>query len=102
MEPRKFLYRESPGYDGEQCVRAGAWKAIRRNLNRGPQAKDQRPGEIELYDLTTDRAETIDMANQHPDVAATLGGIMQEQHTPSRLFPITALDAAKTVTRPGG
>ena len=33
QEARPFLYRESPGYGGQQCVRAGDWKAIRTELN---------------------------------------------------------------------
>jgi arylsulfatase A len=92
MGPRKFLYRESPGYDGEQCVRVGDWKAIRRNLNGGPQAK---PGEIELYDLGSDRGETRDVASGKPGVVAELGGIMKREHTRSDLFPMPALDGGK-------
>jgi arylsulfatase A len=95
MKPRLFLYRESPGYDGEQCVRAGDWKAIRRNLNAGSRAKDPRPGAIELYDLATDRAEKIDLAPKNPGVAARLAAIMQLQHVGSALFPMRALDAGK-------
>ena len=95
MGPRKFLYRESPGYDGEQCVRVGDWKAIRRNLNVSSLAKDRKPGEIELYDLSTDRAERFDVARVNPDVVARLGAIMQAQHTRSELFPIPALDMGK-------
>ena len=95
MKPRLFLYREATGYDGEQCVRAGRWKAIRRNLNLGPGAKDRGPGEIELYDLSTDRAETVDLARQNPDVVARLGTIMKLQHVGSDLFPMAALDGGK-------
>ena len=48
QEPRPFLYRESPGYGGQQCVRVGDWKAIRRNLNPGPKAAGVagEPGEV--------------------------------------------------------
>jgi arylsulfatase A len=95
MGARKFLYREASGYDGQQCVRVGDWKAIRRNLNVGAGAKDRRPGEIELYDLSTDRAEKFDVARENPDVVAKLGAIMQSQHTRSDLFLLPALDGGK-------
>ena len=39
QEPRPFLYRESPGYGGQQCIRVGDWKAIREKLHGGPKAK---------------------------------------------------------------
>ena len=92
QEPRPFLYREAPGYGGQQCVRVGDWKALRRNLNPNPKAKDQKPGEIELYNLAADPAETKDVAAQHPDIVAKLAAILREQHVKSDLFPMRALD----------
>src|SRR5438034_904065 len=80
QEPRPFLWRESPGYGGQQCVRVGDWKAIRRNLNPGPKAKDQKPGAIELYDLVTDQGEKTDVAGKNPEVVAKLRAIMEKQH----------------------
>jgi arylsulfatase A-like enzyme len=90
--PRPFLYRESPGYGGQQCVRVGDWKAIRTGLNPGPKVKNAKYGEIELYNLATDPAETKDVAADHPDIVARLGGIMREQHVKSDMWPIRALD----------
>lgn len=88
---RPFLYREAPGYGGQQCVRVGDWKAIRVNLNLGPKAT-KKPGAIELYNLKTDPAETKDVAARNPDVVKKLAAIMKREHTPSKLFPIKALD----------
>ncbi|MBI5384748.1 MAG: arylsulfatase [Verrucomicrobia bacterium] len=96
QEPRPFLYRESPGYTGQQCVRVGNWKAIRTNLHPPPRAKNQATGAVELYDLANDPGETTDVAAQHPDVVAKLTKIMKEQHVKSELFPIRALDGATT------
>jgi arylsulfatase len=90
--PRSFLYRESPGYGGQQCVRVGDWKAMRRNLNPGPKTKDQKPGEIELYNLTADLEEKTNVADKYPEVVAKLRAIMEKQHVPSELFPMRALD----------
>lgn len=89
---RPFLYRESPGYDGQQCIRVGNWKAIRLNLHPRPRQKDKQPGEIELYDLEKDPSESRNVAAQHPDIVAKLGAMMKEQHVPSKLWRISALD----------
>ena len=92
QEPRPFLYRESPSYGGQQCVRVEDWKVLRRNLNPAPRAKAQRLGEIELYNLADDPSEKEDIASKHPDVVARLQKVMQEQHVKSELFPIRGLD----------
>jgi len=90
--PRPFLYRESPSYGGQQAVRFGDWKAIRTNLNPRPKAKDQKPGEVELYDLATDRSESKNVAAENPEIVAQAAKLFAEQHTTSTLFPIRALD----------
>ena len=91
---RAFLYRESPGYGGQQCVRVGDFKAIRTNLNPAPPVKDQTPGNVELYGLKNDPFETKDIAADHPDVVARLSAIMTQQHVKSKQFPMRALDGA--------
>jgi arylsulfatase A-like enzyme len=89
--PRPFLYRESPGYGGQQCVRMGDWKGVRQRL--APKGKDAKPRlDIELYDLAKDRAETADVAAAHPEVVEQIRRILKEQHVPSPEFPIPALD----------
>jgi arylsulfatase A-like enzyme len=90
--PRPLLYRESPGYGGQQCVRVDDWKAVRRNLHPTPKAKQQRPEEIELYNLATDPAETTDLANDYPEIVAKLRALMLREHEKSALFPLRALD----------
>jgi arylsulfatase A-like enzyme len=95
---RPFLYRESPGYGGQQAVRVGDWKAIRTNLHPLPRAANQAPGEIELYNLKTDPTESKDVAKEHPEIVAKLAAIMTEQHVPTKLWPIRALDAGTAAT----
>ena len=102
QEPRPFLYRESPGYGGQQCIRVGDWKAIRTNLNPPAKAKNKEPGRIELYDLATDPKETTDVASRHPDVVAKLQAMMEAQHVRSLLFPIRALDGSPQANRRPG
>ncbi len=92
QKPRPFLYRESPGYGGQQCVRFGDWKAVHRNLNPEKGASDMKPGTIELYNLKDDPGETSNAAAQHPDIVDKLGILMKEQHVQSTLFPIRTLD----------
>jgi len=92
--PRPFLYREFPAGSGQQILRLGDWKLVRQNLM--PKGK-KAPSIIrtELYNLKNDVAETKDVAAQHPDIVAKIVKIMREQHTPSSIFPIPALDAEK-------
>jgi arylsulfatase A-like enzyme len=93
--PRPFLYRESPGYGGQQCVRVGNWKAVRTNLN-APAGKQPSALSTELYDLDKDPREERNIASEHPEVLARLERLLKEQHTKSDLFPLRALDAAST------
>jgi arylsulfatase A-like enzyme len=95
---RPFLYREFPGYGGQQCIRVGQWKAVRQNLiARGkpkPKAKVPNPAPLktELYDLAADPTESTDVSAEHPEVVAKLEQLLREQHTPSQDFPIAVLD----------
>jgi arylsulfatase A-like enzyme len=91
QEPRPFLYREIPETGGQQCLRAGTWKAVRQRLNPGPKAKLD-PGPVELYDLERDPSETTDVAAEHPDVVVKLANLLSEQHLKSEVFPMRALD----------
>ncbi len=92
QEARPFLYRESPGYGGQQCVRVGDWKAIRTNLNPRARSREAQPAALELYDLSQDPGETNNVAQQHPEIVKQLSALMRQQHVKSPLFPIRALD----------
>ncbi|MCX7824024.1 MAG: arylsulfatase [Verrucomicrobiae bacterium] len=97
QEARPFLYREFPAYGGQQCVRIGYWKGVRKDLMPARRAKGKKPAQpnmhIALYNLKEDLAETKDVSAEHPDVVAQIERIMREQHTPSEEFPFPALDA---------
>jgi arylsulfatase A len=95
--PRPFLYREFHGAGGQQSVRVGDWKLLHRNL-LGKAKKPPSPT-TELYNLATDRSEKKNVAAAHQDVVARLQKIMDQQHTPSKEFPIPVLDKRKA-TRP--
>jgi arylsulfatase len=87
--PRAFLYREFTGYGGQQAVWMGHWKGVRQNLLR---KNNKTPLKIQLFNLKTDIAESKDVAAQHPEVVAQIRRQMEAQHTPSKIFPIPAID----------
>jgi arylsulfatase len=86
QQEHEFLYWEFPGYGGQQAVRLGNWKGIRKNLNKGLSA-------LELYDLASDIGETKDLAKQQPKVVERILRIMTDQRTVSKEFPMKVLDA---------
>ncbi len=85
---REYLYREFAGYGGQQTIRVGEWKAVRQNLSKGPV-------KTELFNIVSDIGETKDVAADHPGVVSKLEKMMAEQHVPSEMFPLKALDLAK-------
>lgn len=74
---QKFLYWEFHEGGFMQAVRMGSWKAIRRGLN----------GQIELYRLDKDPAETQDIANSNPAIVSRMREIMRREHRESPLWP---------------
>ena len=71
-----FLYWEFPSYNGQQAVRVGKWKGVRKNIFDGNL-------EIELYNLETDIMEKTDVSLQYPDIVANIKMIMQQEHEPA-------------------
>ncbi len=71
-----FLYWEFPSYKGQQALRFGKWKGIRKNIFEGNL-------DIELYNLETDLEEKINVANQHPDIIEKITVILKEEHEPA-------------------
>jgi arylsulfatase len=73
LREHDFLYWEFPAYGGQQAVRMGKWKGIRRNMFEGNL-------QIQLYDLSEDIEETFDVASEYPDIVANIELIMRDQH----------------------
>ncbi|MBE0654244.1 MAG: sulfatase-like hydrolase/transferase, partial [Bacteroidales bacterium] len=82
----EYLYWEFPAYGGQQAVRMGKWKAIRKNLKEDPVAP------IELYDLESDIAEKYNVADQHEDIILRMEAIFKYARIPSDTFSFPALD----------
>ena len=87
----EFLYWEFPEYNGQQAVRMGKWKGIRKNMNNGSL-------KIALFDLEKDRQEESDLAEQYPEIVAQIEKIMLEQHRSPALdrFKMEILGDVKT------
>ncbi len=82
-----YLYWEFAGYQGQQAVRMGNWKAIRKNINKGNM-------KLELYNLDADLMEEHDVAELHPDLIQQFESIMQKEHQKSDIerFQLKAID----------
>lgn len=80
-----WLYWEFPGYGGQQAVRMGQYKAIRRGMRRGNDT-------IMVFDLEADPGEQRDIAAEHPDLVERFRRIMRDDRRPSPDFPLPILD----------
>lgn len=80
----EYLYWELPRYVADrgsfrdevpaQALRLGRWKAVRPKPD----------GELELYDLGTDLAETRNLAGEHPEVLAQVQEHLRAARVPPR------------------
>ncbi|MHC4415809.1 MAG: arylsulfatase [Planctomycetota bacterium] len=83
----EHLYWELPsrGYSGQQAVRLGDFKGVRRRMHAGNL-------DVELFDLADDVSEERNIAEQHPKTVERIRRIMRSAHTPSGEFPMPLLD----------
>lgn len=73
----EYLYWEFPAYGGQQAVRMGKWKAIRKDIMEGNMT-------LELYNLEKDIQELNDIAENHPDIVKQMEEIMLSEHKPAK------------------
>ncbi|NPD46036.1 sulfatase-like hydrolase/transferase [Lentimicrobium sp. L6] len=76
----EYLYWEFPEYNGQQAIRFGDWKAIRKNIQNGNL-------ELELYHLLSDPQEQNNVAELHPEIIKTINIFMKESHVKSSITP---------------
>ncbi len=70
----EYIYFEIPEYGGQQAVRMGKFKAIRKDIKNGNL-------NIELYDLDKDIKEENNIADQNPDIINQIKIILDKEHT---------------------
>lgn len=87
QKEHEFLYWEFPSYGGQQAVRLGKWKGVRKNIISDGNLK------IELYNLEEDIREENNVADQHPEIVNRIREIMKEEHSVPELsrFKMEAL-----------
>ena len=78
QKPHDFLYWEFPSYNGQQAVRLGKWKGIRKNIFDGNM-------KIELYNLEEYIKEENDLSKQHPEIIKEIENIMLQEHETAEL-----------------
>lgn len=90
QEKHDYLYWEFPAYGGQQAVRMGKWKGIRKNIKKEGNLS------IELYNLEKDTTEQNNVAEQYPEVVEKIKQIMAQEHETPVLdsFRMEALDGS--------
>lgn len=81
QQEHNYLYWEFYEQGSRQAVRFGDWKAIREPMLTGP---------IQLYHLTEDESESVDIAQQNPKVVAEAVTYLNEAHKPSERWKVPA------------
>ena len=76
QQQHEFLYWEFPSYNGQQAVRMGKWKGVRKDIFEGNL-------NLELYNLEEDPEEQIDVSKQYPEMVSKIEEIMAQEHEPS-------------------
>jgi len=74
QQKHDFLYFEYPENGGQLAVRIGNWKGVKRNVRKNPN------GNWELFNLSKDRNETIDIATANPEIIAQMNAIVKREH----------------------
>jgi arylsulfatase A-like enzyme len=72
-----YLYWEFHEKKGRVAIRKGKWKGVRYDVAVDPDSP------LELYDLSTDPAEKINLASQHPEVVKELDALIKGARTVS-------------------
>ncbi|MCG8311214.1 MAG: arylsulfatase [Cytophagales bacterium] len=91
QKEHEFLYWEFPAYHGQQAIRMGDWKGIRKNIFKGNL-------EIELYNLANDPREEKNVASENPEIIERMTYLLKHEHTSASLdrFKIEQLGDVKS------
>jgi len=71
-----------PEYGGQVAVRLGEFKLVRQRLTT------KNPGPWEVYDLSQDDAEAVDVAAAHPELILQAEALLRREVSANPLFPV--------------
>jgi arylsulfatase A-like enzyme len=74
----EYLYWEFPESGGQQAVRMGKWKGIRKNIK-------QDSLRVQLFNLEEDIQELNDVSAQNPEIVQKIESIFKQEHTPAEI-----------------
>jgi arylsulfatase A len=80
QKQHEHLYWEFHEMGGRIALRMGNWKAVKYNVNTA------NPRPTELYDLSKDIGENIDLATEYPEIVIRMEDIMKSSRIPSSVF----------------
>ncbi len=76
QKQHEFLYWEFPASGGQQAVRMGKWKGLRKDMLRDDL-------HIRLYNLEEDMQEQNDVSAGHPEIVQKIAAIFEQEHIPA-------------------
>jgi arylsulfatase A-like enzyme len=79
QEQHTHIYWEFPSYGGQIAIRMGNWKAVKTDLISNPKNPWQ------LYDLSRDVGENLDVSRSHPDLVRQFDIILRKEHRPAHI-----------------
>jgi len=79
---RKPLVWVFPEYSGQVAVRIGDYKVLKRGLST------KKPGPWEVYDISADRAETKNLAQEKPELVEEAARILKQEAPENPIFPV--------------
>jgi arylsulfatase A-like enzyme len=77
QKQHEYLYWEFSSGGGQYAIRMGDWKGIRTGVSKNSNSQ------WEVYNLSSDKAETTNVASQHPELVEKFKQILN-QRTPSQ------------------
>ncbi|PYF77408.1 arylsulfatase [Pedobacter nutrimenti] len=74
QQNRPYLYFEYPEKGGQVAIRMGKWKAVKLNMQK------QKKAEWQLFDLSRDISEQLNLAPAYPGLIRELEEIVKKEH----------------------
>ena len=89
----EYLCWEFYEQGSKQALRSGKWKAVRRLLRTWP---------IEVYNVSKDISEEVDLSKERPDLVAKFEKMCAEAHAPAKRWKVLGKPKARDAARAEG